>query len=623
MPEPAAPVKRSPLVGRAVTALDLASKATAAYEREDLTARLTRARGRLDDPSFHVLVVGEFKQGKSTLVNALLGTDICPVDDDIATAVPTAVRWAERPTAAVLYRPPVQDDESGDPPDPVREEIPVAEISRYATENRFGDIGARRIQSVEVGLPIELLRSGLVIVDTPGVGGLGSAHSTITMGALPMAEAVLFVSDASQEFTAPEIDFMERARQLCPNLVCVQTKTDFYPAWRKIVDIDQGHLDRLKITTPILAVSSTLHAKARELGDDELDAESGFPALLDHLSTKIVGKAEELTVSAVIGDLHAVVDQLENHFEERKAALGDPEGTAARVAELEAAKARADELKSRAARWQQTLSDGSQDLTAEVDHDLRARFRKINQQVDDALDEVDPADVWAEFEPWLYRRVAEDVVYNHQFLLQQSQVLTMKVAEHFDVELAHAPVTIAAGDPTAALAHIDVDADLEAKKMTAAQQGMAGLRGGYIGTLMFGALGGMLGVALGPLPIGIGLVMGRKSLRDEKARQLAQRRAQAKNVQRKYMDEANFMAGKDSRDALRRINRQLRDHFQVIAEEQSRSTGETLAAIQNAVRGDQNAQKKEQADVEAELKRIADLRKRVEMIGPMAIRKAS
>jgi hypothetical protein len=617
-------VERGEAVDAALATLTLAGKAVAADGRDDLTVRLDQARARLEDAAFHVLVVGEFKQGKSTLVNALLGVDVCPVDDDIATAVPTAVQWSERPTAAVLFRPPDADDDAvGDPPDPIREEIPVAEVRRYATENRFGDTDVRRIQSIEVGLPIELLRNGLVIVDTPGVGGLGSAHSTVTMGALPMAEAVLFVSDASQEFTAPEIDFMERARQLCPNLVCVLTKTDFYPAWRKIEEIDRGHLDRLKITTPTLAVSSALHASALEHGDDALDAESGFPALLDHLKTKIVGKAEELTVGAVVGDLHAVIDQLEGHFEERKAALGDPEGAEARVAELEAAKVRADELKSRAARWQQTLSDGGQDLTAEVDHDLRARFRKINQQVDDALEEVDPADVWPEFEPWLYRRVAEDVVYNHQFLLQQSQVLARTVAEHFDLERAHSPIAIAAGDPTTALGQIDVDADLEARKMTAAQQGMAGLRGGYIGTLMFGALGGMLGIALGPLPIGIGLVMGRKSLRDEKARQLAQRRAQAKNVQRRYMDEANFMVNKDSRDALRRINRQLRDHFQVIAEEQSRSVGETLTAIQNAVRGDQNTRKKEQADVDAELKRIADLRKRVEMIGPMAVRKAS
>lgn len=615
-------MKRSPLVGRALAVLKLAAQFTKAYKREDLGDRLERARLRLEDPEFHVLVVGEFKQGKSTLVNALLGTDVCPVDDDIATAVPTAIRWSERPMAAVLYHPGENDDPEAEPQDPVREEIPVEEVARYATENRTGAAGGgRRIQSVEVGLPIEALRDGLVVVDTPGVGGLGSTHSTITMGALPFAEAVLFVSDASQEFTAPEIEFMESARGLCPNLVCIQTKTDFYPAWRRIMAINQGHLERLKIRTPILAVSSALHGVARESGDAELDDESGFPALRAHLATDIVGQAETLTVGAVAGDLRTVVDQLDAHFRDRKAALDDPEGAQEKVGELEAAKARADELKSRSARWQQTLSDGGVDLTSEVDHDLRLRFRKINQQVDEALERADPADVWAELEPWIYRRVSEDVVYNYQFLLQQSQELALRVADHFDIEQARGPVTLHAGDPSGALAQVDLDAGLEVKKMGVVEQGYMGFRGGYINVLMFGALGTFAGLTLPVWALAApAVLMGRKALRDDKARQLTQRRAQAKNAQRKYIDEVSFMAGKDSRDSLRRINRQLRDHFQVIAEEQARSTTETLEAVQAAVRGDQAGRKKNLTYVEGELKRIADLRTRVEAVGAASAR---
>ncbi len=611
------PPSRSPLVQRALAALEQATRAARAYEREDLADRLTRSRERLEDPSFHVLVVGEFKQGKSTLVNALLGVDLCPVDDDIATAVPTAIRWAERAEAAVLFHPP--DSPEDETADPVREEIAVEEVARYAAENRGPDDG-RRIQSVEVGLPLEALRGGMVLVDTPGVGGLGSSHSSITMGALPMAEAVLFVSDAGQEFTAPEIEFMESARSLCPNLICVQTKTDFYPAWRKIVDLNRGHLERLKITTPVFPVSSALHRAAVDRADEELDADSGFPALHTHLTTEIVGQAEKLAIGAVIRDLHGVVDQLEAHFHQRKAALDDPEGVAARVRELEATKAKADELKSRAARWQQTLSDGGQDLTAEVDHDLRLRFRKINQEADVVLEDADPADIWPEFEPWLYRRVAQDVVYNHQVLLHQSHELAHRVAEHFDADRTRAPVDLTGVDPSIALGEIAVDADLDVAKMTLAEQGMSGVRGGYIGSLMFGAIGGFAGLALGPLIIVPGLVMGRKALRDEKERQLVQRRSQAKNVQRKYMDEATFMTGKDSRDSLRRINRQLRDHFQSIAEEQARSTADTLAAIQAAIRRDEAGFKKEQEHVAAELARVGQLRKRVEMIGPMAVR---
>ena len=65
-------------------------------DRADLRRRLEQTRERLQDPNIRVIVVGEFKQGKSQLINALVNAPVCPVDDDIATAVPTTVRYGER-----------------------------------------------------------------------------------------------------------------------------------------------------------------------------------------------------------------------------------------------------------------------------------------------------------------------------------------------------------------------------------------------------------------------------------------------------------------------------------------------------------------------------------------------
>ena len=75
------------------------------------------------------------------------------------------------------------------------------------------------MQWVEIGVPRPLLADGLVLVDTPGVGGLGSVHGAITSAALPMADGVLFVSDASQEFSEPEMTFLKQARVDVPERV--------------------------------------------------------------------------------------------------------------------------------------------------------------------------------------------------------------------------------------------------------------------------------------------------------------------------------------------------------------------------------------------------------------------
>ncbi|OWY59286.1 Isoniazid-inducible protein iniA, partial [cyanobacterium TDX16] len=188
-------------------------------------------------------------------------------------------------------------------------------------------------------------------VDTPGVGGLGSTHGTATMGALPLADAVLFVTDASQELTAPEVEFLKHARQMCPNVVMVLTKTDFYPEWRRIQELDRGHLERLGLSAPIVPVSSTLHGHAVRLGDQDLDAESGFPALLKHLKEDIVGRSEDLVLKTARSELLDVVGQLQLQFETEKQALDDPEQAAKLVTQLEAAKEKALLLKTLSARW--------------------------------------------------------------------------------------------------------------------------------------------------------------------------------------------------------------------------------------------------------------------------------
>src|SRR5918998_1426950 len=578
--------ERSSTVQQALSVVALGQQAATAYARPDLNDRLALTRKRLADPSFHVFVVGEFKQGKSSLVNALLNAPVCPVDDDIATSVPTAIRYGDPPSAAVLF------DPGGDPSDagrePVREEIAVDQVAGYVTESA-NVTGERRVNSVEVSLPRKLLTDGLVIVDTPGVGGLGSAHSAATIGALPM----------------------------CPNVVCVLTKTDFYPAWRKIRDLDADHLKRQGVTAEILCVSSSLRIHALKNNDRELNRESGFPELAGYLQNKIAANAEKLSVRTAANDVIAVATMLETQFRSEREALDKPEQAQQMVDNLMEAKAKAERLKSGVSKWQQTLSDGVIDLQADVDHDLRARLRLVTRHADEAIDASDPAETWDDFQAWLYRRVAEDVVHNYTFLHGRAQELTSRVAEHFGEDGAGIAVDLDVANPTEVLTNVDTTTDIELSRMGVGTQGLSALRGSYGGMLMFGMLGQMAGLAMAnPATLVIGLFMGRSALKGEKDRQLAMRRNQARQAHRKYTDEVNFVVGKDSRDTLRRTQRRMRDFFAARAEELHRSTSGALAAAQQAVKSDANSRQKRLKDVDAELKRIAVLRDKAYALAP-------
>ena len=110
------------------------------------------------------------------------------------------------------------------------------------------------------------------------------------------AEGRTFFPSLRQGWQEGEIDFLQKAAGLCPNVLCVLTKTDFYPSWRKIRDLNVGHLARAGVTADILCVSSSLRVHALRANDRELNRESGFPELANYLQNKIAANAEKLSV---------------------------------------------------------------------------------------------------------------------------------------------------------------------------------------------------------------------------------------------------------------------------------------------------------------------------------------
>jgi GTPase len=588
-------------VPAAVDLVDLALKATTAYQRPDLGARLLHTRKRLADPNVRVLVVGEFKQGKSQLVNALVNAPVCPVDDDVSTAVPTVVKHAET-TTAILVR-----EGKGDSP-PERTEVPAGRLAEYVSE--AGNPGNRAMLTyAEVGLPRKLLAGGLVLVDTPGVGGLGSAHGAATMSALPSADAVLLVSDAAQEYTSPELEFLDAAMKLCPNVACVLTKTDLYPHWRRIMELDRGHLGNAGVRAEIFPVSSMLRLHAAKTQDAALMDESGFRELVNFLLRKVVAQSDDLDCRSTSQDVLAVAEQLASGMRAELVAQENPERVEALVADLTRAKARADELKQRSSRWQITLNDGVADLQSDIDYDLRDRLRTIGREAEQLVDDADPAEIWDQFAEWFHQQVSSAASANFVWAAERARWLSTQVADHF-AEGADIALPELRFDQSHGMAgKVNPLSQPEVEAFGLGQKLLTGMRGGYGGMLMFGMLGTFMGL---PLLAGApaGLALGVKSVREERKRQLQRRQAEAKVAVRKHIDEVTFQVGKDSRDMLRRTQRHLRDHFSGLAEEVSTSLAGSVAAAQSAVKTTTSERERRIRDLKAELARIEGLETR-------------
>ena len=553
-----------------VAAIEASSSLAGARQRPDLSERLAGVRTMVQQRAVTVAVVGEFKRGKSTLVNALLQTAACPVDADIVTGTPTLVRYGEKLRVVAHRQQPGEVDETS-------EDVRFEDLASLVSERV--DDRASDVRSVEVQVPHRLLRSGLCLLDTPGVGGLESVHGQLSLASLNGADAVLFVTDASQELTAPELSYLTTALERCPRAALVVTKTDLHQHWRQIVESNRAHLATAGMDIPVLPMSSFLRLRASR--QPALNDESGFGALVEFLAG-VVEQTLNRQAGTVAHEVDFVAAQLAHETDAERVVLARPEERAEVVERLDAVNKRAKSLSTQSAAWQQVLADGIQDLVADVEHDLAARLRTVIRDVRDIVDESDPKDTWEDTQAWLRRQVAEAGVANRDLLIRRANELSDAVAQQFSFE-SGSGVELELDSVTRALAALELPS-ASTFAMPGGRLGSVLTSGRLAAYVPLMALSVALHTTLLIIPPAaiVGAVVGRKLFQMEGKRQRVYRQGQAKAAAGKFVDEVAFEMNKDTRDGLRRTQRRLRDEFQSRATSIQASAGAALAAARRA-----------------------------------------
>ena len=180
------------------------------HHEQEIRALLARlAAGR-----FQLAVAGQFSRGKTTLMNALLGGTYLPTGALPMTSVVTTVRYGTRARALVRSR------GSGLPI-----EVPVSDVTRFVAQAST-DRTRMQVAAVEVEIPAELLRLGFEFVDTPGVGSAIAANTAATLGYMPQADAVVFVTGFDSALTEAEAHFLTGNAGQAGNLFLVINKRD-------------------------------------------------------------------------------------------------------------------------------------------------------------------------------------------------------------------------------------------------------------------------------------------------------------------------------------------------------------------------------------------------------------
>jgi len=165
--------------------------------------------------AFHLMIVGEFKRGKSTLINSLLGNDILPAKVAPCTAIITKVKYAEKPHAILHY--------SDAAKNPVT--VAIEELRKYVVIDDNADddddpsasISRSPYESMELHYPLPLCKNNVQIVDSPGLNE-HKTRSRVTEEFLFKSDALVMVLSCQQALSESELQFIDNqlgGRNLC------------------------------------------------------------------------------------------------------------------------------------------------------------------------------------------------------------------------------------------------------------------------------------------------------------------------------------------------------------------------------------------------------------------------
>ncbi len=274
-----------------------------------IVERLIRLRSRVEEDRFQLAVLGQFKRGKSTLLNALLGEEILPTSVLPLTAIPTHISWGKRRKATVFFQ-------DGHPPAYMEADDPTAIkdfLAHYVTE-RENPENRRGVSHVEVTHPAPILARGVVLIDTPGIGSTFRHNTSTTLSFLPQCDAALFVTSPDPPLTEVEAEFLESVQAHAARLFVVLNKIDHLdPTERReaLQFLSAALAEKLDGTAPppIFPASARHGLQAQLSGDRTGWAESGMSVLERHLTDFLIRDKALTLALAAAGKVTALIDE--------------------------------------------------------------------------------------------------------------------------------------------------------------------------------------------------------------------------------------------------------------------------------------------------------------------------
>ncbi|MGB9735889.1 MAG: dynamin family protein [bacterium] len=222
---------------------------------------------KISKEHLNLVVLGQFKRGKTTVINAMLGDNILPSAVIPLTSIITKLTYNEQKIAIVKFY-------NGS-----SKSISFEEISDYVTEKGNPD-NNKGVDYVEIGYPSEYLKQGIVLVDTPGIGSTFSHNTVVAYNYLPNMDAGIFVVSGDPPLSEAEYTYLDSIKEYVDRIFFLFNKIDIMSEheYRESLEFTKGLIQKkLNIKEiKIFPVSARLALQAKLTRDNELYKKSNF-----------------------------------------------------------------------------------------------------------------------------------------------------------------------------------------------------------------------------------------------------------------------------------------------------------------------------------------------------------
>lgn len=459
---------------------------------------------------FRIVVMGEIKKGKSSFINALLGVrDLVPVSSNVATSTIYKICYGEKIAYKVFFT-----EESKKPCAIIDKD----ELAQYGTEDG-NPANEKQVDFIQVFVPSDFLKSGLVIIDTPGLGGLFKQHKRITYQYVPRADAVFMVSDSIESpIGKDELELLDDLLKVTDQIFFVQTKAMAVDAEarqarernnRRTLEKHGFNSDELRY----FVVDSHLKLEADEAKDKEDLIDSGFVPLAMFVNNEIKANVRRSIIRMATKVAMPKFAAIEKSIsDEEKMLLADNEESRKKIADelAEAEEDAANWQRRDLPRMQDRLQDGIREIKAKV-ADRARRFRPggevqemVNQVISACKDMDGLSQRLAEFSDnaancFTQERynILEEVRTEVEKLLKEIGDCKYDVSAQFDNVATRDQVVDVNTSPVARVIESNASGSLFDNARTVMYGGLAGA-----------GMAHYIGMAIGSIVPGIGTIIG-------------------------------------------------------------------------------------------------------------------